>query len=453
MTKSNLKNNQWVILAVLMVAFTPMVLALTVLHIAIPSLTLDLRATGTEVLWIIDIYPFIMASLLIPMGTLADRVGHKKLLLIGLFIFLISSVLASISTTALFLIFSRGVMAFASAMIMPCILAIVRQVFEDSKERAMALGIWSAVGSAGAALGPLIGGFLLEHFWWGSVFLINIPIMLFAIPFVFIYISYKPITSKSNWTIGQTLILILALMSIVYSIKSGLKPDSSTLQAIFLALFGILLMFWFVKIQLNSKQPMLDVSLFLKPAITTGVIMALVVMGALGGVELTIAQELQFVVGFTPLQAGLFMLPIMISSVFGGLTTSFFLNKIGLRLLASLTLLIASLSLYGLSMSDFHTVNIQIVLLLVALGLSLSIGLTASSVAIMGSTPVEKAGSAGALEATSYDLGSGLGITIFGLVLVKTYNSHISLSDSLSSKIGESATHSIGETFIDAKDL
>lgn len=157
--------NRWVVLLVVMLAFLPIVLDLTILHVAIPSLTLALEATGTEVLWIIDIYPLLMASLLIPMGTLADRIGHRRLLFIGLSVFGVGSALAAMSPTAQALIGARALMAVGAAMVMPCTLAIIRQTFKDDTERATALGIWGAVASAGAALGPLAGGALLEHFW------------------------------------------------------------------------------------------------------------------------------------------------------------------------------------------------------------------------------------------------------------------------------------------------
>src|SRR5690606_31937369 len=174
--------NRWLVLLAVMLAFLPVVIDMTILHIAVPSLTLALGATGTEILWIIDIYPLVMAGLLVPMGTLADRVGHRRMLLTGLGVFLVASVAAAFSPSAIALIGARVLLAVGAAMIMPNILAIIRQTFEDEKERAVALGLWGTIGAAGSAIGPLAGGFLLEHFWWGSVFLINVPVMLVVWP-------------------------------------------------------------------------------------------------------------------------------------------------------------------------------------------------------------------------------------------------------------------------------
>ncbi len=167
---------RWVALTVVILAFMPVVLDMTILHIAVPSLTLALEATGTEVLWIIDIYPILMAGLLVPMGTLADRIGHRTVLLIGLTVFGLASLAAAYSVNAGMLITARGGLALGGAMIAPTVLALIRSTFADSKELGIALGLWGTVSSAGAALGPLVGGFLLSYFWWGSVFLINVPV-------------------------------------------------------------------------------------------------------------------------------------------------------------------------------------------------------------------------------------------------------------------------------------
>ena len=210
---------------------------------------------------------------------------------------------------------------------------------------------------------------------------------------------------------------------------------------------------WFVRKQRHTLTPMLDLSLFAIPAVSTGIVMALVTMGALAGFELLLAQELQFVMGRTPLEAGIFMMPLMIAAAIGGPLAGVILKAIGLRWVASCSLLVSAASLVGLAQIHLGSGGVAVIVMLVALGLSLSIGLTASSVAIMNSIPMEKAGSAGALEATSYDLGTGLGITVFGILLVSTYEKSIQLPDGIPSAIAETAVRSIGETMIAAKAL
>ncbi|MFG8168256.1 MFS transporter [Pseudomonas aeruginosa] len=440
-------------LLVVMLAFLPIVLDLTILHVAIPSLTLALEATGTEVLWIIDIYPLLMASLLIPMGTLADRIGHRRLLFIGLSVFGVGSALAAMSPTAQALIGARALMAVGAAMVMPCTLAIIRQTFKDDTERATALGIWAAVASAGAALGPLAGGALLEHFWWGSVFLVNVPVLALAIPLVFFLAPRHAVLAEGAWKPAQALLLMAGLMATVYAIKTGLKSDGAWWLNLVIGCIGTAMLAWFVRIQLRSTHAMLDMSLFSKPAIRMGVVMALVVMGSLAGVELLLAQELQFVTGRSPLEAGLFMLPLMVASAVGGPLAGLILRAVGLRLVATGSLALAAISIAGLAYSDFNNAGFGVAVLMVGLGLALGVGLTASSVAIMSSAPEEKAGSAGSLEATSHDLGTGLGIAGFGLVMASSYQRAIHLPEGIAPEVATIAARSIGETMLAAQSV
>lgn len=445
--------NRWLVLLAVMLAFMPIVIDMTILHIAVPSLTLALGATGTEILWIIDIYPLMMAGLLVPMGTLADKIGHRRMLLTGLVIFLFASVGAAFAPSAATLIGARVALAFGASMVMPSILATIRHTFEDSRERGIALGLWGTVGSAGAALGPLAGGVLLEHFWWGSVFLINVPVMLIVWPLAYFTVPRRKPDGGGNWTIGQALLLIAGLIATVYAIKSGFKSGSAPLVTIATLVAGLGLLAYFARLQLHSTSPMLDLSLFARPAISMGMVIALVVSGSLAGVELTIAQELQFVVGRTPLEAGLFMMPLVIASALGGPLAGYLTGLVGLRTVAVTALAVAAASLAGLGLSDFHNPGIGVIVLMVTLGLALSIGLTASSIAIMGSAPVEKAGAAGSLEATGYELGAGLGITFFGVLLSASYGAAIRIPTDLVASLPTSAGHSIGETMTAASRI
>ncbi len=217
---------RWLVLAAVMLAFLPVVIDMTILHIAVPSLTLALSASGTQVLWIIDIYPLLMAGLLVPMGTLADRTGHRRLLLAGLAVFGLASLLAAFAPSPAMLIAARVLLALGGSMIMPCVLGIIRRTFEDERERAMALGLWGTVGAAGAAVGPLVGGALLEHFWWGAAFLINVPVMLVVFPAVFLLLPRSERTAAGRWPAGQALLLIAGMIAAVYGLKSGFGAGS-----------------------------------------------------------------------------------------------------------------------------------------------------------------------------------------------------------------------------------
>ncbi|MBB6484806.1 MFS transporter [Rhizobium lusitanum] len=435
-------SSRWFILVAVMMAFTPVVVDMTILHIAIPSLAVALGASGNEVLWIIDVYPLVMAGLLVPMGTLADRIGYRRILLIGLGVFGAASIAAAFSTSAPLLIVARAALGIGSSMIMPCVLALIRQTFEDDAERATALGIWSIVSMAGAAIGPLVGGVLLEHFWWGSVFLVNVPIMLIVIPVVWRLVPPSSGNSQATWKPGQALILVAGLILTVYGVKSGFKAGLNVETGATL-IVGVGLLAWFSRLQISSENPMLDLSLLTKPAIAVGLMMAFVASGSLAGFELVLAQELQFVLDKTPLQAGVFMLPLVVAAAIGGPIGGQLANRYGLRAVASSSMAAAALALFAISLSDLVEKAYIVAVLLGILGFALGVGLLASSIAIMGSAPAEKAGAAGALESTGYELGGGLGITIFGVLVNSIYRSAFSnpvAGDGISNSISEAMT-------------
>ncbi|WP_062118306.1 MFS transporter [Aureimonas sp. AU40] len=453
MTAQQPDPRRWLTLLAVMLAFLPVVLDMTILHVAVPTLTQDLRASANAVLWIIDIYPLLMAGLVVPMGTLADKVGARKILLLGLVVFGLASALAAFSTSAGLLIAARGLLAMGGAMVMPSVLGIIRKTFEDDGERAMALGLWGTVGAAGAAVGPLIGGGLLAHFWWGSVFLVNVPVMLVVAPACALLLPKGEATMPGRWPIGQALLLIAGMMLLVYGIKAGFGAKQPLPLIALIVLAGAALLAIFVRWQLRSRTPMLDMTLFSHPAIVAGIIMAVVASGALAGVELTLAQELQYVLGKTPLQAGFFMIPIMVAAALGGPVAGTLSNRFGLRSVACVSLLIAAACLGALGLSDFGEPGLAVPALLAVLGLTLSIGLTASSIAIMGSVEAAKGGAAGSLEATSYELGTGFGITIFGVFMSAVFAASIDLPPELAPPLAEQASRSIGDAFLVAHGM
>lgn len=444
---------RWLVLLAVMLAFLPVVLDMTILHVAVPRLTQALNASGTEVLWIIDIYPLLMAGLLVPMGTLSDRVGNRRILLTGLIIFACASAWAAFAQSAAALIAARVLLALGGSMILPCVLGLIRKTFEDEAERAMALGLWGTVGAAGAAVGPLVGGALLEHFWWGSVFLINVPVMMVVAPACWALLPRREPTTAGHWPIGQAILLIIGMIALVYAIKAGFGAKHPLALVVAILALGLLALGVFVRLQLRSANPMLDLSLLAHPAILAGLLMAMVASGALAGVELTLAQELQYVLGKSPLQAALFMVPIMVAAAVGGPIAGHLSNRFGLRLVASLSLALAAIALLYLARVDFHNPGAGVPVALALLGLTLSIGLTASSIAIMGAVEASKGGAAGSLEATGYELGTGLGITIFGVVLSAIFGRALSLPASLPADLASQAARSIGDTHIVAAQL
>ena len=446
-------SRQWLTLMAILMVYIPVAIDATVLHVAAPTLSVALGTSGNELLWIIDIYSLVMAGMVLPMGALGDKIGFKRLLLLGSAIFGVSSLAAAFSPTALALIGSRALLAIGAAMIVPATLAGIRTTFSQARHRNMALGLWAAIGSGGAAFGPLVGGILLEHFYWGSVFLLNVPIVLAVIAFSARMVPRQPARREQPLNLTQALMLIVAILMLVFSAKSALKGQMAVWMTGAIALVGLALLVRFVRQQLSAATPMVDMRLFTHRIILSGVMMAMTALITLVGFELLMAQELQFVHGKTPFEAGLFMLPLMLASGFSGPVAGAMVSRLGLRQVATGGMLLSALSFLGLSMTDFSTQQWLAWGLMTLLGFSVASALLASSSAIMAAAPKEKAAAAGAIETMAYELGAGLGIALFGLILTRSYSSSIVLPVGVDGQTAAQASSSISEAIALAQSL
>lgn len=336
---------KWMVLAIIVLIYLPVSIDATVLHVAIPTLSASLSLSANQMLWVIDIYSLVMAGLILPMGALGDRIGFKRLMLVGASIFGGASFMAAFANSALLLIIARAFLGLGAAMILPATLAGLRHTFLDEKQRNYALGIWGTVGGGGAAFGPLLGGFILEHFSWGTVFLINVPIILVVIVLTAWIVPQQKSDRQQALNLTQALVLVTAILLVTYAIKTAMHDFSIMMILLFIVGLGMLI--GFVRHQLTSTSPMIDFNLFKHPVISTSIIMAMVAMIALVGFELLLSQELQFVYGYTPLEAGLFILPFMIAISIGGPFASFLMNRFGLKPVATLGMLMCAVSFLG----------------------------------------------------------------------------------------------------------
>lgn len=414
------KRNRWLVLAIASSALFLIVIDMTVLYTALPVLTRDLQATATEKLWIVNAYPLVVAGLLPGLGGLGDRIGHKRIFLCGLAVFGVASFGAAFSPTPAALIVARVLLAVGAAMMMPATLSLIRLTFTDEKERSFAIGIWAAVASGGAALGPVVGGFLLEWFWWGSVFLINVPVVLLAlVAGAIILVNKRPAHAHPFDLIGSVQVLI-GLVGLVYAVKEISKRDASLLAALIAFTIGLVAMVVFVRRQQTSTSPLIDFSLFKNVRFTCGVIAALVASAALVGVELVFSQRLQLVLELSPLQAGLMILPIPLASFFAGPLTGLALPRLGaLRVLTwAMTLTGVALVVYLLTHLGPSWLWLSV---LAAMGFGIGAAMTAASSVIMLSAPEEHAGMAASIEEVSFELGGALGIAILGSVMSALY--------------------------------
>ncbi|WP_106396735.1 MFS transporter [Actinocorallia populi] len=422
---------EWFALGVLVLVVLLLTIDGTVLYLAVPSLTADIDPSATQLLWIGDIYSFVLAGLLITMGNLADRIGRKRLLLIGSGAFGIASVTAAFAPNPETLIAARALLGVAGATLMPSTLSIVRAMFADAGQRTRAIAIWSAGATAGAAAGPLIGGALLENFWWGSVFLINVPIMVLVLVAGYLLLPESRGRADQPVDLASSALSILAIVPLVYAVKHwvGTGLDWSVPAA---AAIGLLAGWAFLRRQTRLRFPLLDVSLFKVPAFAGAVAANTLSIFAFMGLLFFFSQYLQLVREYGPLQAGVAELPSTVASmaviVFIGLLVARFGTgrSIGIGLAAG------ALGLAGLGLTAALPSYWGLAAFLAVLGLGIGVAMTLSTDAVVTAVPKERAGAASSIAETGYELGGALGIAVLGSVQVAVYRAGLDLPDGLS---------------------
>ncbi|HAM21868.1 MAG TPA: MFS transporter [Actinobacteria bacterium] len=427
-------------LAVLLVAVDNTILAL-----AIPSLSESLSPTPTELLWIGDIYSFVLAGLLVTMGNVGDRVGRKKLLMIGLVGFAVVSVIAAFAPTAEALIASRALLGVAGATLMPSTLSLIRNTFLDARERTKAIAVWSAVAAAGGGLGPLIGGVLLEHFWWGSVFLVNVPIVI-----VIIGIGAWALRESKNPNPGPIDILsvvlsMVAILGTIAGIKDIAIHGFSDPYPFAYLVIGLVSGYWFVRRQLTLESPLIDMELFKVPAFSGAVGADLVSVFGLMGVYFFLAQQFQLVQGESPLQSGFQLLPAELAALVGAFVAARVIRKLGRRAAVAGGIALGAIGLLGLGVLHLEG-NLLVITAMVCVGLGFGCSLTATADAILAAAPPERAGAAGAVSETAYELGAALGIAILGSILGAWYRHVIVIPPGLPSDASAAVEESLSTT-------
>jgi len=404
---------KWAALGVLALALLLIAVDGTVLALALPALGRDLAPSPAEVLWIGDIYSFVLGGLLVTMGTLGDRIGRKKLLLIGASGFGAASLLAAFAPSAGWLIVARALLGVAGATIMPSTLSIIRNLFTDPAERTRAVAVWAATATAGAALGPLVGGVLLEHFWWGSVFIINLPVMAILLVFGWLWLPETRDPSPGPFDLVSALLSAVGVVPLVYAIKEVALagPSWSALAA---GAVGVLGLWLFVRRQRSSAHPMIDVALFRKPAFSGAVGASMIAVFALTGLVFFLSQYFQNVLGYSPLEAGLRELPLGIAGLLVIAVIGPVLRLLGLGRSIALGLLVSAA---GLAIVGFSAEYGAIAVALVIVGAGVGLALTLTTDAVVSAVPADKAGAASAVSETAYELGAALGIAVLGTVL------------------------------------
>ncbi|WP_405874463.1 MFS transporter [Streptomyces sp. NBC_00005] len=444
--------NRWVVLVVLCVSLLLVAVDATVLHVAVPAVTEDIKPDGIELLWIVDVYPLVCASLLILFGTLGDRVGRRRILLLGYTLFGVASGLAALAHDPQVLILARALLGVGGAMIMPATLSILRQVFPDRRERALAIGVWSAVAAVGAAVGPLLGGFLLEHFWWGSVFLVNIPLMLVSLPVGRLLLPESRGAGDGPWDVVGALMAAAGLFGVVLGVKrlGGGELGVFTVAPL---VVGALLLFLFVRRQRRRTHPLVDLAMFARPAFSTAVGCIVLAMLALVGLELIAAQYLQLVLEMSPLETGLRLLPLTFAAMAAGLAGARMLRRFGPRRMVCFGFCLTAVAVLLLTaMGGTDNTGLLLVGFLL-LGFGLETTLFGAYESMLSEAPPAQAGGAAAIGETSYQLGAGIGIALLGSVMNAAYTPGLSSVPGVPASASAAAGHSLGEAYEVAAQL
>jgi len=410
---------EWIGLAVIALPCLIYSMDLTVLNLAVPALGRELKPTAAQLLWIIDIYGFMVAGLLVTMGTLGDRIGRRKLLLIGAAAFGAASVLAALATSAGMLIAMRALLGVAGATLAPSTLSLIRSLFHDPRERTTAIGVWISAFSLGAAIGPVVGGALIEWFSWRAAFLINVPVMLLLLAVGPRLLPEFKDPDARRIDLPSTALSIAAVLATIYGLKrvaeQGFVFDAAVHALPWLAMAGGVAMgIVFLRRQRVLADPLVDLKLFRAHGFGPALFIYMTGGMVMFGVYVFIAQYLQLVLGLGALEAGLWTVPSALAFVVGSTVTPRLVGRVSVRSMIVGGLLIAAASLVLLAFADAERRPALVIGALVLQAIGMAPVFTLSTELVVGSVPPERAGAASALSETCAEFGGALGVALFG---------------------------------------
>ncbi|AXB42632.1 MFS transporter [Amycolatopsis albispora] len=411
---------EWLGLATLALPTLLIALDMNVLGLAVPALSADLKPTGTELLWINDIYGFLIAGFLITMGTLGDKIGRRRLLLIGGAAFGVASAVAAFSASAEMLIVARAALGIAGATLMPSTMSLIRNLFHDPAQRTVAISVWMTSFTAGSALGPLLGAVLLENFWWGSVFLLGVPVMLLLLVFGPILLPESRNDDAGGVDLASVALSLTGMLATVYGLKKLAEAGFSwTAAAAFTG--GLLVLYTFVRRQRTLRAPLLDLGLFANRGFTASItVQTLAVFGVAGGFFF-VAQYLQLVLGLSPLEAGLWTVPSTVAGVAGTMLAPAIVRRVRAAYVLGGGMVLAVAGFVLLTFTEPDSGIAAVVTGFALLSFGFGPAMTVTTDLIMASAPPERTGAASALSETGSELGMALGIAILGSIGTAVY--------------------------------
>ena len=420
-------SKRWWTLVVLCLSLVIVVVGNTVLNVALPTLVRELHASNSALQWVVDAYGLVFAGLLLTAGAIGDRFGRKGALTAGLLIFGGASTAAAFCSSFGQLTAFRAIMGIGAALIMPSTLSILTNVFPPH-ERAKAIAIWAGLAGAGAAVGPVAGGFLLQHFWWGSVFLVNVPLVLAALigGRVLVPNSKNPNAEPLD-PIGAGLSMA-GLGGLLYGIIEGPAQGWMSPATVGPLLSGLAVLAVFSLWELRAEHPMLDLRFFRNPTFTSATAAINMVFFAMFGTFFLLTQYLQLVLGYGTLEAGVRMLPMAFTMMVAAPSSAKFVEKFGNRKVVSTGLLIVALGLLLLAQSDVHTPYWHLVIAIVTMAVGMGLSMAPSTTGIMASMPLRKAGVGSAVNDTTRELGGALGVAVLGSLLASKFTAALPAS-------------------------
>ncbi|MFI6577418.1 MFS transporter [Nocardiopsis sp. NPDC050513] len=446
---------EWAALAVLVLPVILISVDMTVLGFAVPQLSEELRPSAGQLLWIIDIYGFILAGLLITMGSLGDRVGRRRLLLVGSAAFGAASLAAAFAPNAEVLVVARALLGVAGASLMPSTLSLLRNTFLDARQRLLAIAIWASGFSAGAALGPILGGWLLEHFFWGSVFLVNLPVMALILVFVPILVRESRDPRPGRMDLPSVVLSMATMLPAVYGVKKLATEGLAVVPAVSL-LVGLALGAAFVRRQMVLQDPLIDVELFRSRVFSVAVVTNLMIVFSLVASLFFLTQYLQLVLGVSPMRAGYVLLPGLVLSVLASFVAVRAARRLSLAAVIGSALVVTAAGFAVLVFTSEHDAATGVLVVAVGFGLiatGAGFAETLTNGAIMSAAPPQRAGAASAISETAYELGGALGVAVLGSVLTGYYQSALTGVEGVPPHAMERASETLGGAADAAADL
>ena len=415
---------RWWTLGVLCLSLLVIGLDNTILNVALPTLVRDLHATGSQLQWIVDAYTLIYASILLTTGMLGDRFGRKRALNAGLVIFGLGSLASAFSGSASQLIAARALAGIGGALIMPATLSILTNVF-PAEERGRAIGVWAGVSGVGIAVGPLLGGLLLEHFWWGSVFFVNVPVVVAALVAGRFLVPTSKDPSAPRLDPAGTVLGTIGLASLLYAIIEAPAQGWTSTNVVVGFVAGALLLTAFIVWELRSEHPMLDVRFFENPRFTGASVAVTLVFFAMFGSMYFLTQYVQFVLGYSTMKAGAAFVPLAVAIMISAPRSAGLTARFGTKRVVAAGLAIVAADLVLLSQATTHSPYLFIAVVLAALGAGMGIAMSPATESIMGSLPLAKAGVGSAVNDTTRQVGGALGVAILGSLTAAAYHAKI----------------------------